>query len=113
MPAAARMTAGLSNATLHEGSNISLECTTYASPAPSVWWEQNDVLLPTHTFETVKSFDGNSSLPAHYTSTLTISGANYSSRGMYRCVSSVNQTGSMAESSAFITVYSKSLGNGD
>ncbi|XP_065197721.1 uncharacterized protein LOC135829246 [Sycon ciliatum] len=88
-----RITTGPSDKVLNEGTSSALRCTSYGYPKPVMQWLHGGVQLPAMRSTTAITKAGNGTVPASYTSTLTVSNIVYADRGQYTCVSRVDKTG--------------------
>ncbi|XP_065198186.1 uncharacterized protein LOC135829721 [Sycon ciliatum] len=108
-----RITIGPTDKVLNEGTSSALRCTSYGYPMPVIQWLHGGVQLPDMQSTTAITTAGNDTVPASYTSTLTVSNILYGDRGQYTCVSRVDKTGfadsshlqSSDSASATIIVY--------
>ena len=110
-----RITSEPSDIVLNEGTSSALRCTSYGYPQPVIQWLHGGVQLPAMQSTTSITTAGNDTVPASYTSTLTVSNIMYGDRGQYTCVSRVDKTGfadtsqlqGSVTASATVKVYSK------
>ena len=110
-----RITSEPSDIVLNERTSSALRCTSYGYPQPVIQWLHGGVQLPAMQSTTSITTAGNDTVPASYTSTLTVSNIRYGDRGQYTCVSRVDKTGfadsshvqGSVSASATIKVYSK------